>query len=51
MDLVENAAKNVFFNLLKRQKSEQDPDTESKKEHLRNELKKVNKTLIKFDPR
>ncbi|KAK2542792.1 Ddx60 [Columba livia] len=51
VDSVENAAKNVFFNLLKRQRSERDPNTESKKERLRDELKKVNKTLIKFNPR
>ncbi|NWQ74094.1 DDX60 helicase, partial [Columbina picui] len=48
---VENAAKNICFNLLKRQKSEQDSDTESKKGRLRDELKKVNKTLTKLNPR
>ncbi|KAM6072540.1 putative ATP-dependent RNA helicase DDX60 isoform 3-T3 [Theristicus caerulescens] len=47
---VECAAKNVFFNLLKKQKSERDPNTERQKERLRDELRKVKKMLRKFNP-
>ncbi|KFO79330.1 putative ATP-dependent RNA helicase DDX60, partial [Cuculus canorus] len=50
VDSVERAAKNVFYNLLKKQKSLQDPDTERQKECLRNELTKVKKMLTKFPP-
>uniref|UniRef100_A0A663MAW2 DExD/H-box helicase 60 n=1 Tax=Athene cunicularia TaxID=194338 RepID=A0A663MAW2_ATHCN len=50
VDTVERAAKNVFINLLKRQKSEQDPNTEREKERLSDELRKVKKRLIKFNP-
>ncbi|KAM6401302.1 putative ATP-dependent RNA helicase DDX60 isoform 2-T2 [Pluvialis apricaria] len=45
---VEYAAKNVFFSLLRKQKSEQHPNTEREKEHLRDELRKVKKQLIKL---
>ncbi|NWW94894.1 DDX60 helicase, partial [Rhynochetos jubatus] len=47
---VEDAAMNVFLNLLKKQKSEQDPSTEREKERLRGELSKVKKMLTKFNP-
>ncbi|NXW47562.1 DDX60 helicase, partial [Nyctiprogne leucopyga] len=47
LDSVESAAKNVFLNLLKKQKSEQDPNAEREKERLKNELGKVKKMLIK----
>lgn len=50
MDSVERAAKNVFLNLLKKQKSEQYPNTEREKERLSDELRKVKKMLIKFNP-
>ncbi|KAM6076665.1 putative ATP-dependent RNA helicase DDX60 isoform 2-T2 [Chlamydotis macqueenii] len=50
VDSVECAAKNVFLNLLKKQKSEQDPNSEREKERLRDELRKVKKTLTKFNP-
>ncbi|NXE90679.1 DDX60 helicase, partial [Menura novaehollandiae] len=45
---VEGAAKAVFSNLLKKQKSEQGPDTEREKEHLSDELRKVTKMLKKY---
>ncbi|XP_042664351.1 probable ATP-dependent RNA helicase DDX60 isoform X2 [Tyto alba] len=51
VDSVESSAKNVFFNLLKKQKSEQDANTEREKEHLSDELRKVKKMLTKFNPR
>uniref|UniRef100_A0A8C0B3S0 DExD/H-box helicase 60 n=1 Tax=Buteo japonicus TaxID=224669 RepID=A0A8C0B3S0_9AVES len=50
VDSVERAAKNVFLNLLKKQKSEQYPITEREKERLSDELRKVKKMLIKFNP-
>uniref|UniRef100_A0A8B9RRJ1 Helicase ATP-binding domain-containing protein n=1 Tax=Accipiter nisus TaxID=211598 RepID=A0A8B9RRJ1_9AVES len=50
VDSVERAAKNVFLNLLKKQKSEQYPNTEREKERLSDELRKVKKMLIKFNP-
>ncbi|XP_074003466.1 probable ATP-dependent RNA helicase DDX60 [Numenius arquata] len=50
VDSVECAAKNVFFTLMKKQKSEQHPNTEKEKECLRDELKKVNKQLTKLNP-
>ncbi|XP_054238845.1 probable ATP-dependent RNA helicase DDX60 [Indicator indicator] len=50
VDLVEHSAKNIFLNLLRKQRSKQDPNTEREKEHLRDELRKVNKTLTKFCP-
>ncbi|XP_009994301.1 PREDICTED: probable ATP-dependent RNA helicase DDX60 [Chaetura pelagica] len=48
VDLVEGAASSVFFNLVRKQKSEEDPNTEREKERLKDELRKVTKTLIKF---
>ncbi|XP_075565812.1 putative ATP-dependent RNA helicase DDX60 isoform X2 [Pelecanus crispus] len=51
VDSVECAAKNVFLNLLRKQRSEQDPNTEREKERLRDELRKVTKTLIKLNSR
>ncbi|NXK29990.1 DDX60 helicase, partial [Piprites chloris] len=45
---VEDAAMNVFFKLLKKQKSVQGPDPESEKEHVREKLRKVTKMLTKF---
>ncbi|XP_074722617.1 putative ATP-dependent RNA helicase DDX60 isoform X4 [Strix uralensis] len=50
VDTVESAAKNVFLNLLKKQKSEQDPNTEREKQRLSDELRKVKKMLTKFNP-
>ncbi|XP_064305825.1 probable ATP-dependent RNA helicase DDX60 [Phalacrocorax carbo] len=50
VDTVEHAAKNVFLNLMRKQKREQDPDTEREKERLRGELRKVKKTLKKLNP-
>ncbi|NWX46476.1 DDX60 helicase, partial [Steatornis caripensis] len=50
VDSVECAAKNVYLNLLKKQKSEQGPNAEREEEHLRDELRKVKKMLIKFNP-
>ncbi|NXK03380.1 DDX60 helicase, partial [Herpetotheres cachinnans] len=50
VDSVESAAKNIFLSLLKKQKSEQDPNTEREKERLRDELRKVTKMLTKFNP-
>ncbi|XP_054058697.1 probable ATP-dependent RNA helicase DDX60 isoform X2 [Rissa tridactyla] len=50
VDSVECAAKNVFLSLLKKQKSEQHPSTEKDEEHLRDELRKVNKQLTKLNP-
>ncbi|NXG59550.1 DDX60 helicase, partial [Hemiprocne comata] len=47
---VERTARNVFFNLLQKQKSEQDPNTEREKERLKDELRKVTKTLVKLKP-
>ncbi|NWR68867.1 DDX60 helicase, partial [Centropus unirufus] len=47
---VERAAKNVFLNLLKKQESLQDPNSEREKERLRDELRKVEKMLSKFPP-
>jgi len=47
---VECAARNVFLNLRKKQRSEQDPNAEREKEHLMDELRKVKKRLIKFNP-
>ncbi|NXJ65121.1 DDX60 helicase, partial [Rostratula benghalensis] len=49
LDSVERAAKNVFLTLLDKQ-SEQQPNTEREKEHLRNELRKVDKQLTKLNP-
>ncbi|NXW54987.1 DDX60 helicase, partial [Eurystomus gularis] len=45
---VERSAKNVFVNLLQKQRSEQDPNIEKEKECLREELRKVTKMLRKF---
>uniref|UniRef100_A0A8C8B629 DExD/H-box helicase 60 n=1 Tax=Otus sunia TaxID=257818 RepID=A0A8C8B629_9STRI len=50
VNTVESAAKNVFLDLLKKQKSEQDPNTEREKERLSDELRKVKKMLTKFNP-
>lgn len=50
VDSVEHAAKNVFINLLKKQNSRQDPNTEREKERLREELRKVTKMLRRFNP-
>ncbi|NXY40816.1 DDX60 helicase, partial [Ceuthmochares aereus] len=50
VDSVECAARNVFLNLLKKQRSLQDPNTEKEKECLRDELRKVKKMLRKFPP-
>ncbi|NWY59089.1 DDX60 helicase, partial [Chionis minor] len=50
LDSVEYAAKNVFFSLVEKQKSEQHPNTEREKEHLRDELRKVSKQLGKWNP-
>ncbi|XP_075607951.1 putative ATP-dependent RNA helicase DDX60 isoform X1 [Balearica regulorum gibbericeps] len=47
---VECAARKVFLNLLKKQRSEQNPNTKREKERLMDELRKVNKMLIKFNP-
>ncbi|XP_064004869.1 probable ATP-dependent RNA helicase DDX60 [Pogoniulus pusillus] len=48
--LVEYSAKNIFLNLLEKQRREQDPNTEREKERLEDELRKVNKALTKFCP-
>ncbi|KGM00230.1 putative ATP-dependent RNA helicase DDX60, partial [Charadrius vociferus] len=48
---VECAARNVFLSLLRKQKSEQHPNTEREKEHLSDELRKVKKQLIKLNSR
>ncbi|NXT17817.1 DDX60 helicase, partial [Syrrhaptes paradoxus] len=50
LSTVECAAKNVFHDLLQKQKSEQDPNAQREKEHLRDELRKLKKKLIKFNP-
>ncbi|KAF1637750.1 putative ATP-dependent RNA helicase DDX60, partial [Eudyptes filholi] len=50
VDSVEGAARNVFLSLRKKQKIEQDPNTEREKERLRDELRKVKKMLTKFNP-
>ncbi|KFO87667.1 putative ATP-dependent RNA helicase DDX60, partial [Buceros rhinoceros silvestris] len=50
VDSVEHAAKKVFINLLKKQNSGQDPNTEREEERLREELRKVKKMLRKFNP-
>ncbi|KFQ89352.1 putative ATP-dependent RNA helicase DDX60, partial [Phoenicopterus ruber ruber] len=50
IDSVESAARNVFLHLMKKQKCEQDPNTEREKERLQNELRKVKKMLGKFNP-
>ncbi|NXX12960.1 DDX60 helicase, partial [Podargus strigoides] len=50
LDSVECAAKNVFFHLLKKQKNEQDPNTKREEQRSRDELRKVNKMLMKFNP-
>ncbi|KFW71861.1 putative ATP-dependent RNA helicase DDX60, partial [Pygoscelis adeliae] len=50
VDSVECAARNVFLSLLRKQKIEQDPNTEREKERLRDELRKVKKMLTKFNP-
>ncbi|NXD80228.1 DDX60 helicase, partial [Halcyon senegalensis] len=47
---VECSARTVFLNLVKKQRSEQDPNTEREKERLKDELRKVNKTLRRFNP-
>ncbi|NXJ82194.1 DDX60 helicase, partial [Trogon melanurus] len=49
LESVEKAAKNVFFNLVQKQRSEQQPNTEREKERLSDELKKVTKMLIKYN--
>lgn len=48
---VECAARNVFFSLLKKQESEQHPNTEKETEHLSDELRKVKKQLTKLNSR
>ncbi|XP_035746776.1 probable ATP-dependent RNA helicase DDX60 isoform X3 [Egretta garzetta] len=50
VDLVECAAENVFRNLLEKQRSDQDPNTYREEERLKDELRKVKKMLIKFNP-
>ncbi|NXT01527.1 DDX60 helicase, partial [Jacana jacana] len=50
LDSVERAAMNVFLTLLEKQKSEQPLNTETEKEQLRDELRKVNKQLTKLNP-
>ncbi|NXG70713.1 DDX60 helicase, partial [Baryphthengus martii] len=50
VDSVERSAKNIFLNLLRKQRSEQDPNTEREKERLVDELRQINKTLRKFNP-
>ncbi|NWI55493.1 DDX60 helicase, partial [Calyptomena viridis] len=45
---VECAAMTVFSNLMEKQKSVQGPDTESEKEYVTNELRKVTKMLTKY---
>lgn len=49
LDSVENAAWNVFLNLLEKQDNERDPKTEKEKEDIKNKLRKLNKTLMKFE--
>lgn len=49
LDSVENAAWNVFWNLLEKQDNERDPKTEKEKEDIKNKLRKLNKTLMKFE--
>lgn len=49
LDSVENAARNVFLNLLEKQDNERDPKTEKEKEDIKNKLRKLNKTLMKFE--
>ncbi|KFP86599.1 putative ATP-dependent RNA helicase DDX60, partial [Apaloderma vittatum] len=46
---VEKAATSVFFNLVQKQRNEQQPNTEREKERLSGELKKVTKMLIKYN--
>ncbi|XP_021250062.1 probable ATP-dependent RNA helicase DDX60 [Numida meleagris] len=46
---VEQAARNVFLNLLEKQDNERDPKMEREKEDIKNKLRKVNKALIKFE--
>ncbi|XP_062429776.1 probable ATP-dependent RNA helicase DDX60 isoform X2 [Rhea pennata] len=47
---VERAAQNIYSNLLKKQKNEQDPNTEREKENLREKLRKVHRRLKKLQP-
>lgn len=49
LDSVENAAQNVFRNLLEKQDNERDPKMEKEKEDIKNKLRKLNKTLMKFE--
>ncbi|NXE74304.1 DDX60 helicase, partial [Cochlearius cochlearius] len=50
VDLVECAAKNVFLNLLEKQRSDQDPNADREEKRLKDELRKVKKMLKKFNP-
>ncbi|XP_067993227.1 probable ATP-dependent RNA helicase DDX60 isoform X1 [Melanerpes formicivorus] len=48
VELVERSARNIFLNLVRKQRCEQDPNTEKEKEHLRDERRKLKKKLAKF---
>lgn len=48
---MERAATNVFIHLMEKQKNEQDPKAKREIEDIKDKLRKVDKSLMKCNPK